>query len=97
MIYSYNALVAKAHILFDIGGILRSTFISSQFHVSLKSFMTEAVIIQKLDQSIDLLCKSMDWFLYDNALRHERVKDLSYYLNLKCILPERILFNLVII
>ena len=24
-------------------------------------------------QSIDLLCKSMDWFLYDNGLRHERV------------------------
>ena len=27
------------------------------------------------NQSIDLLCKSMDWFLYDNSLRHERVKD----------------------
>ena len=26
------------------------------------------------NQSIDLLCKSMDWFLYDNGLRHERVK-----------------------
>ena len=25
-------------------------------------------------QSIDLRCKSMDWFLYDNGLRHERVK-----------------------
>ena len=25
-------------------------------------------------QSIDLLRKSMDWFLYDNDLRHERVK-----------------------
>ena len=33
--------------------------------------MTEAVIIY---QSIDLLRKSMDWFLYDNGLRHERVK-----------------------
>ena len=22
----------------------------------------------------DLLCKSVDWFLYDNGLRHERVK-----------------------
>ena len=30
------------------------------------SFMTEAVII-------DLLHKSMDWFLYDNDLRHEKV------------------------
>ena len=26
------------------------------------------------NQSIDLLCKSMEWFLYDNGLRHERVK-----------------------
>ena len=25
------------------------------------------------NQSIDLLCKSVDWFLYDNDLRHERV------------------------
>ena len=58
MIYSYNALAVKAHILFDIGDILRSFFIS-QFHVSLK--------------------------------------DLSYYWNLKCILTERLLFNLVII
>ena len=29
------------------------------------------------NQSIDLLCKSMDWFLYDNGLRHERVKPIS--------------------
>ena len=28
------------------------------------------------NQSIDLLCKSMDWFLYDNSLRHERLKVL---------------------
>ena len=26
------------------------------------------------NQSTDLLCKSMDWFLYDNGLRLERVK-----------------------
>ena len=25
------------------------------------------------NQSIELLCKLMDWFLYDNSLRHERV------------------------
>ena len=30
------------------------------------------------NQSIDLLCKSMDWFLYDKNLRHERV-NLAYY------------------
>ena len=27
------------------------------------------------NQSIDLPCKSMDWFLYDIGLRHERVKN----------------------
>ena len=27
------------------------------------------------NQSIDLQSKSMNWFLYDNGLRHERVKD----------------------
>ena len=26
------------------------------------------------NQSIDLLCKSVDWFLYDNGPRHKRVK-----------------------
>ena len=29
-------------------------------------------------QSIDLLRKSMDWFLYDIGLRHERVKIKKY-------------------
>ena len=37
----------------------------------LNSFMTESVSYK--NQSIDLLCKSMDWFLYDRDLRHERV------------------------
>ena len=27
------------------------------------------------NQSIDLLYKSMDWFQYDNGLRHERVME----------------------
>ena len=40
---------------------------------------TEAIIIWRRpfsyrNQSIYLLRKSMDWFLYDNGLRHERVK-----------------------
>ena len=29
------------------------------------------------NQSIDLQSKSMDWFLYDNSLCHERVKRMS--------------------
>ena len=36
------------------------------------SFMTEAVIYR--NQSIDWQSKSTDWFLYDNGLRHERVR-----------------------
>ena len=28
------------------------------------------------NQSMDLLCKSMDWFLYDNGPRHERAKGM---------------------
>ena len=28
------------------------------------------------NQSIDLLCKLMNWFLYDKDIRHERVKTL---------------------
>ena len=30
------------------------------------------------NQSIDLLFKSMDWFLYDIGLHHERVKSTTY-------------------
>ena len=33
------------------------------FRININSFMTEAV---------------MDWFLYDNDLRHERVNDALY-------------------
>ena len=35
--------------------------------------MQEAIIIQK-----PVLCKSMDWFLYDNDLRHERVMSKKF-------------------
>ena len=38
-------------------------------NVSLNSLMTEVPVIKK-----PLLCKSMDWFLYDTNLHHERVK-----------------------
>ena len=41
------------------------------------------------NQSIDLLRKSMDWFLYDDGIRHERVNNtgtLSVLLNYKAML-----------
>ena len=34
-------------------------------------------------QFIDLLCESMDWFIYDRDLRHERVNPLQTDVNLK--------------
>ena len=41
----------------------------------LNSFMTEVKLSYR-NQSIDLVCKSMDWFLYDKDLHHERVKNV---------------------
>ena len=40
------------------------------------SFMTGALLYR--NQSIDLQKKSMDWFLYDNGLSHERVKSRQF-------------------
>ena len=39
-----------------------------------------AGLLSYRNQSIGFLCKSMDWFLYDNGLRHERVKLESLHL-----------------
>ena len=36
------------------------------------------------NQSIDLLSKSIDWFLYDNGLRHERVNVNGAYIRCLC-------------
>ena len=38
------------------------------------------------NQSIDLHRKSMDWFLYDRELRHERVTNFNPYLSKNIIL-----------
>ena len=35
-------------------------------------------------QSIDLLCKSIDWFLYDKDLRHEWVQEVVVVLSIFC-------------
>ena len=38
------------------------------------------MLLSYRNQSIDFLCKSMGWFLYDNSLRHERVNvSLEYF------------------
>ena len=61
-------------ILKNICERLLLNFVYHTFHLatSLTSFMTRAVSYR--NQSIDLQCKSIDWFLYNNGLRHERVK-----------------------
>ena len=45
-----------------------------KFHVQLTLLWRRPLSYR--NQSIDLQSKSMDWFLYDNGLRHERVKDV---------------------
>ena len=47
------------------------------------SFMVEGLSYRK--RSIDLLCKSMDWFLYARDLRHERFKLHAKLTELKAI------------
>ena len=49
-----------------------STFHES-YNLHIMSFMTE--FLSYRNQSIGLLCKSMDWFAYDKDLRHEIVKE----------------------
>ena len=40
----------------------------------MKTFHSSFCIKTAINSFISLLRKSMDWFLYDNRLRHERVK-----------------------
>ena len=58
--------------------------ILTRFPRVLNSFMREAVIRYHIETS-PLICssKSMDGFLYDNGLRHERVKYFLIYVTLK--------------
>ena len=49
----------------------RGTNMPSIQEVLINSFMTE--VLSYRNQSSDLLCKSMDWFHYDNGAHHERV------------------------
>ena len=45
---------------------------SAHQDLNIKIFMTEVPSYRK---PIMLLCKSVDWFLYDRGLHHERVKE----------------------
>ena len=52
------------------GTVAHYFFLSLELHLGL----TRKRPISYRNQSIDLQSKSMDWFLYDIGLRHERVK-----------------------
>ena len=70
----YNIFLVAASVFYGCGSILLlrkrcalqfcRTFLTLSWRRSLSY----------RNQSIDLLCKSMDWFLYDNDLRHKIVK-----------------------
>ena len=47
-------------------------YLESKIYLTLSWWRT----LSYRNQSIDLQSKSMDWFLYDDSLRHERVKTL---------------------
>ena len=53
-------------------GLLRQNILNHPIFIILNSFVTETVIYR--NQFNDLRSKSIDWFLYDNGLHHERVK-----------------------
>ena len=52
--------------------LIKQTFWPTSISL-LNPFMTEPLSYR--NQFIYLLRKSMDWFLYDNGLRHERLKN----------------------
>ena len=49
---------------------------NDEFLLLVNSLMTEVLILYR-NQSIDLLCKSMDWFLCNRDLLYEKVNYFS--------------------
>ena len=62
-------------VLYFVAMIKLSFICVSFFHSTLYLTLSWRRPLSYRNQSTDLLCKSMDWFLYDNGLRHERVKN----------------------
>ena len=50
-------------------------FDNEQYHQKFNFFMTRSLSYR--NQSIDLQSKSMDWFLYDRDLYHERLNMIT--------------------
>ena len=47
------------------------------FLIRFQEYFAKILLFHECNQSIDMRIKSMDLFLYDNGLRHERV-NLAY-------------------
>ena len=56
-----------------IGSIMKLLWSLLRRHVVSNLTLSRQRPLPYRNQSIDLLNKSIDWFLYDNGLRHERV------------------------
>ena len=74
-----NLNVLKAHGHDDIGHHDHGNISIRMIKICDKSVLKPLTLswrspLSYRNQSIDLQSKSMDWFLYDNRLRHERVK-----------------------
>ena len=62
----------------NIGYLMKFNFVSLYCH-NLKLSISRRRPLAYRNQSIDLQSKSMDWFLYDNGLRHGRVKLVKFF------------------
>ena len=65
-----------------------------KFNISMKIILTLSwrMSLSHRNKTIDLFCKSMDWFLYDRGLRPERVKQISEVYSEHCSTSKEI-FN----
>ena len=77
--YGYRILLASVS-FWDVEKVLKLRLISL-------TLLWRRPLLYR-NQSIDLQSKSMDYFLYDNGLRHERVKKVVFITN-KCEAQDR--------
>ena len=52
--------------------------------------LSRRLFVSYRNQAIDVLCKSMDWFLYDRDLSYERVRYGLYYRCISCNARENV-------
>ena len=91
MICLKNKGMLKLHlkVLYFVAMIKLSFICVSFFYSTLYLTLSWRRPLSYRNQSTDFLCKSLDWFLYDNGLRHERVK------NEKCFSDEKYLIQII--